>query len=310
MDRRVFLSTLVPAAGAAIVLPKWAAAADKKQSIPLTVTDITDRLFVVSGGGGNVTVFNSPEGVLLVDGGSPERSAEVLKLVRKRTNNAKVHTLVNTHWHWDQTGSNQTLGRAGTRIISHENTRLWLGADVNSKWQNRVFTALPKEARPNKTFYTTETFKFGDEQIDCGYLPQAHTDGDIYVFFKNANVLVGGDVISSGAYPVIDYCTNGWIGGMVNATQSLLTLGNDNTRIVGGLGPVLSRADLQAENAMLATMKTRLAKLLAQGMSAQDMLQAAPSRDLDATWGDPTLFISNAWPGLVQRARELGVSIV
>ncbi|MEJ0035022.1 MAG: MBL fold metallo-hydrolase [Gammaproteobacteria bacterium] len=310
MDRRFFLSAVVPAAGATLVLPQWVAAADKKNTTPLTVSDLTDRLFVISGGGGNVTVFNSPEGVLLVDGGSPERSAEVLKLVKKRTGASKIHTLFNTHWHWDQTGSNETLGKAGTRIIAHENTRLWLTTDVNSKWQNRVFKPLPKEAQPNQTLYTNAALQFGGEQINYGYLPQAHTDGDIYVLFKSANVLVGSDVVSSGAYPVIDYITNGWIGGLSTATQTLLGLSNDSTRIVAGLGPVLTRKDLDAENAMLAAMKTRLAKLLAQGTSVQDMLAAAPTRDFDAKWGDPTLFISNAWPGLVQRARELGVSIV
>jgi glyoxylase-like metal-dependent hydrolase (beta-lactamase superfamily II) len=309
VDRRLFLSAVVPAAGAALVLPQWATAAGKKDA-PLTVTDLTDRLFVISGAGGNVTVFNSPEGVLLVDGGSPERSSDVLKLVKKRTGSSKVHTLFNTHWHWDQTGSNERLGKAGTRIIAHENTRLWLTTDVDVKWQNRVFEPLPKQAQPNKTFYTNESLQFGGEQIDYGYLPQAHTDGDIYVFFKNANVLVASDVVSAGMYPVIDYCTNGWIGGMVNATQTLLGLSNASTRIVAGLGPTLARADLEAENAMLAAMKTRLSKLLAQGMSVQDMLAAAPTRDYDAKWGDPTLFISNAWPGLTQRARELGVSIV
>lgn len=310
MDRRLFLSAVVPAAGAALVLPQWAAAADKKDAGALTVSELTDKLFVISRGGGNVTVFNSPEGVLLVDGGSPERSGEVLKLVKKRTGASKIHTLFNTHWHWDQTGSNETLGKAGTRIIAHENTRLWLTTDVDSKWQQRTFKPLPKQALPNKTIYTNETLQFGGEQIDYGYLPQAHTDGDLYVFFKNANVLVASDVVSSGSYPVIDYCTNGWIGGLNTATQTLLGLSNDSTRIVGGLGAPLARADLDAENSMLAAMKTRLAKLLAQGMSVQDMLAAAPTRDFDAKWGDATLFISNAWPGLVQRARELGVSIV
>jgi cyclase len=310
VNRRLFLSAVAPAAGAALVLPHWAFARDKKEATALTVSELTDKLFVISGGGGNVTVFNSPEGVLLVDGGSPERSAEVLKLVKKRTGASKIHTLINTHWHWDQTGSNEALGKAGTRIIAHENTRLWLTTDVNEKWQNRVFKPLPKQAQPNKTTYTNDTLQFGGEQIDYGYLPQAHTDGDLYVFFKNANVLVGSDVVSAGAYPVIDYCTNGWIGGLATATQTLLDLSNANTRIVAGLGPTLARADLEAENAMLAAMKTRLAKLLAQGMSVQDMLAAAPTRDYDAKWGDPTLFISNAWPGLVQRARELGVSIV
>jgi cyclase len=310
LDRRLFLRAVLPAAGATLVLPKWVTAADKKDAPALTVSELTDKLFVISGGGGNVTVFNSPDGVLLVDGGSPERSAEVLKLVKKRTGAAKVHTLFNTHWHWDQTGSNETLGKAGTRIIAHENTKLWLTTDVNSKWQNRVYKPLPKQALPNQTIYTNASLQFGGEQIDYGYLPQAHTDGDLYVYFKNANVLVASDIVSAGAYPVIDYCTNGWIGGLANATQTLLGLSNDSTRIVAGLGPTLTRADLDAENTMLAAMKTRLAKLLAQGMSVQDMLAAAPTREYDAKWGDPTLFVSNSWPGLVQRARELGVSIV
>lgn len=310
MNRRLFLSAVVPAASAALVLPQWALAANKKEATALTVAELSDRLFVISGGGGNVTVFDSPDGVLLVDGGSPERSAQVLKLVKKRTGAAKIHTLFNTHWHWDQTGSNETLGKAGTRIIAHENTKLWLTTDVNVKWQNRVFKPLPKQALPNQTIYTNATLQFGGEQIEYGYLPQAHTDGDLYVFFKNANVLVASDIASAGAYPVIDYCTNGWIGGLASATQKLLGLCNESTRIVAGLGPTLTRADLQAENDMLAAMKTRLAKLLAQGMSVQDMLAAAPTREYDAKWGDPTLFISNAWPGLVQRARELGVSIV
>ncbi len=299
----------MPAASAALVLPQWAVAGKKEAEAP-TATPLTDRILLISGGGGNVTVFNSPEGVLMVDGGSPERSADVLRLVKKHTGSAKIHTLFNTHWHWEQTGSNRKLGGAGTRIIAHENTKLWLGTEVNSKWQNRVFEPLPKQALPNQTFYTTASLNFGGEQIDYGHLPQAHTDGDIYVFFRNANVLVASDVVSVGAYPIIDYSTNGWLGGLLNATQTLLDLSKEDTRIVTGLGPVASRTDIAAENAMLATMRQRLAKLLAQGMSAQDMIDAAPTQEFDAKWGDPKLFIANAWPGLVARARELGVSIV
>jgi glyoxylase-like metal-dependent hydrolase (beta-lactamase superfamily II) len=276
----------------------------------LTVADVGDRLFVIAGAGGNVTVFNSGEGVLLVDGGSPERSRDVLKLVKERTGSSKIHTLFNTHWHWDQTGSNEALGGSGTRIVAHENTRLWLSTDVDSKWQQRTYKRLPPKARPNQTFYTTGSLTLGGETIDYGYLPQAHTDGDIYVTFKKANVLVAGDVLSVGSYPILDYCTNGWIGGMANATQTLLGLCDANTHIIPGTGPVQTRSDLDAEHSMLVALKLKLSQLLAQGMSVQDMLAAAPTRDFDARWGDPTLFVANAWPGLVQRARELGVSIV
>jgi glyoxylase-like metal-dependent hydrolase (beta-lactamase superfamily II) len=310
MNRRLFLRRLLPAAAVASPVTVRTAWGAGPQPLPLTVTDVGDRLFVISGGGGNVTVFNSREGVLLVDGGSPERSRDVLKLVRQRTGASKIHTLFNTHWHWDQTGSNLTLGAAGTRIIAHENTRLWLGTDVDSKWQHRTYERLPPKARPNQTFNTTGSLSFGGETLNYGYLPQAHTDGDIYVMFKNANVVVVGDVLSVGSYPILDYCTNGWIGGMANATQTLLGECNTATRVIPGTGPVQARSDLEAENTMLVALKLKLSQLLAQGMSARDMLASAATRDFDSRWGDPTLFVANAWPGLVQRARELGVSIV
>jgi cyclase len=307
VDRRSFVRHALPAAAMGLTCARWAGAAE---SAALVVDPLTQDLFVVRGGGGNVTVLQTPEGVLLVDGGSPERSGEVLKLVKARTGAAKIHTLFNTHWHWDQTGSNRTLGPAGTRIIAHENTKLWLGTEVFSKWQNQRYPPLPREARPNQTFYTTGSLIFGGEHIDYGYMPQAHTDGDLYVFFRDSNVIVAGDVVSVGAYPIIDYSTDGWIGGLVEATKTLVGLADAKTQIVPGLGPVQSRAEVATERDMLTALKLRLSQLLAKGMSVSDMLAAAPSHDFDAHWGDPTLFISNAWPGLVARARELGVNIV
>jgi cyclase len=280
------------------------------QSRPLQVEELGERLFVISGGGGNVTVLESDEGVLLVDGGSREYSAELLELVRHRTGASRIHTLFNTHWHWDQTGSNPTLGPQGTRIIAHENTRLWLGTDVDCKWQHRVYRRLPQGARPTQTFYTRGSLSFGGETVDYGYLAQAHTDGDLYVRFRKANVLAAGCVVSVGSYPILDYCTNGWIGGMADATQALIDLIDPATRVVPGEGPPQSLENLQAQHTMLVTVKQRLSNLLADGMGAEDMLAAAPTREFDAQWGDPTLFVTNAYPGLAWRAAELGVHIV
>jgi len=310
VNRRRFLTTAVAAAGTALSPLAARTVLATPRTDDLVVTPITDRLFVISGGGGNVTVFDSPEGVLLVDGGSPERAADILRLVKERTGADHVHTLFNTHWHWEHTGANRLLGPGGTRIIAHENTRLWLGAEVNCKWRKRVFAPLPLEARPNETFYTNGALYFGGERIEYGYLLQAHTDGDIYVFFRNANVLVAGDVVSVGAYPIPDYSTGGWIGGTENATKTLLELADESTRIVPGIGPVQGLDHLRAEHEMLSTLRLRLSKLLAQGMSAQDMIDAEPTREYDAVWGDPQLFIRNVWYGLSLRARELGVSIV
>jgi glyoxylase-like metal-dependent hydrolase (beta-lactamase superfamily II) len=248
--------------------------------------------------------------VLLVDGGSPAHSARLLAEVRRLTGKDRIHTLFNTHWHHDQTGSNLTLGQAGTRIIAHEYTRLWLTTDVECRWENRVYQPLPKIAQPNETFYTAGSLAFGGEQIDYGHLGQAHTDGDIYVHLRRANVLVGGDVVAVSRFPVIDPDSNGWIGGLGEAIETLAGLANAGTKVIPGLGKPCDAAHLKAEHAMLVAMRQRLAHLMAQGMSAEEMLVAKPAAEFEPAWGDPSLFIRNAYPGMAHRARELGVSIV
>jgi cyclase len=311
MDRRSFLSQVVPATSLALAARVTAApAAAVSAPAQLVIRPLAENLTLISGAGGNVTLLKSSEGVLLVDGGAPDHSAQLLQAVKSLAATERVHTLFNTHWHADQTGSNATLGAAGTRIIAHENTRLWLTTDVESKWENRVYQPLPKIAQPNQTFYTNGSLEFGGEKIDYGYLGQAHTDGDIYVFFRNSNVLVAGDVVSVGSYPIIDYCTNGWIGGVVTALNSLIELADANTQVVPGMGQPQNRDHLKAEHAALNTIKTRLSKLMAQGMSAKEMIAAKPAEDYRAQWGDPELLIRNSYPGMAHRAGELGVSIV
>jgi cyclase len=307
MNRRNFLAGAMPVMLAAAA---WRPADTSAADAPLEVTQLGERLWQIAGAGGNVTVFGSSEGVLLVDGGATAHSKRLLAEVRRLTGTERVHTLFNTHWHHDQTGSNEVLGKAGTRIIAHENTRLWLTTDVESKWEGRVYQPLPKVAQPGKTFYEDGTLQFGGERIDYGYLPQAHTDGDIYVFFRNANVLVAADIAAAGAYPVIDYITNGWIGGMTTALQTLTTLADERTRVVAGRGAPLTKAQVSAEYTVLNTLRQRLSKLMAQGMSAQEMIDARPAQEFEAQWGDATLLIRNSYPGMAHRARELGVAIV
>lgn len=308
MNRRRFLTEVLPASAMALAMARaYAAGSGDTQ---LVIKPLAANLTLISGAGGNVVLLRSAEGLLMVDGGAREHSAVLLKAVRDIAASDRVHTLFNTHWHADQTGSNATLGAQGTRIIAHENTRLWLTTDVESKWENRVYQPLPKIAQPNHTFYTTASLEFGGEQIDYGYLGQAHTDGDIYVFFRKANVLVAGDVVSVGTFPLIDYCTNGWIGGVVSALQTLIDLSDANTQVIGGLGLPQNREHLRTEYTMLNTIKTRLSRLMAQGMSAKEMIAANPAQEYLAQWGDPTLLIRNSYPGMAHRAGELGVSIV
>jgi glyoxylase-like metal-dependent hydrolase (beta-lactamase superfamily II) len=318
MDRRHFLGAM-PAAALAAALPLATAraagaspaisSAGEAEAVPV-ITPLAGRLWLIAGLGGNVTVFDAPEGVLLVDGGSPRHSARLLHEVQALTGRQGVHTLFNTHWHHDQTGSNDALGRSGTRIIAHEYTRLWLTTDVESRWEGRTYQPLPKHAQPSQTFYTTGALEFGGERIEYGHLGQAHTDGDLYVYFRKADVLVAGDVVAVGRFPVPDPASNGWIGGLATAAAKLTELAGEGTRIIPGAGAPQPKAHVVAEAKMLDTLRKRLAQLLAQGLSATEMIEARPAAEFEAEWGDPSLLIRNSYPGLAHRARELGVSIV
>jgi len=302
-NRREFLKTMIGgAAGLGLAHRAFAQSASSQ----ITATKLADNYTLISGAGSNVLVVSGPDGVLMVDGGLAGHSADLLKAVTGQSPAGRIQALFNTHWHLEHTGLNDTVGKAGAKIIAHENTKLWMGAEIISMWQKRTYQPRPKEARPNTTFYTTGKMTFGKEQVEYGYLGQAHTDGDIFVFFPGPNILMTGDVVSVRSYPILDYTTGGWIGGLSDATKTLAGLGDAQTRVIPGDGPVQTHADLQAQADMCGTMRTRFIEMMRKGMSAKDMLAASPTKEFDAKWGNPELFITNAYPGLWGHVREIG----
>ena len=305
-NRREFCRTMLGGAAGLSLAWKTSAGFAQTAAAVISVTKVTDTLSLITGAGSNVVLFNSPEGALLVDGGTADRSAELLKVVADQTSGKPVRVLFNTHWHLDSTGSNDTLGKAGVKIIAHENTKLWMGTEFHVQWQSRTYKPRAKEALPNETFQTTGTLIFGNEEVVYGHLGQAHTDGDLYVLFPRQNVLVVGDLFTAGRYPILDWSTGGWTGGMTRAYRQLLDLTNEQTHVIPGSGPVQAPAELKDLAEMMTTMHQRFVGMMRKGMSAGDMFRSAPTNDFDTKWGDPTLFIANAYPGLWNHVRELG----
>ena len=280
------------------------------------MTRMTDRLSLITAGGTNVLAYASPEGLVLVDSGDPAQTASVMAAVRQVTPSAspEVVTLFNTHWHLEHTGGNEAIRQAGAKagatIVAHENTRLWMATPVWSPAEDRYRQPRPAAARPDKTFYDTGSMTTANERIEYGYLIAAHTSGDIYVRFRDANVLAVGDVASPARDPELDWFTGAWIGGRVDAMARLLTMCDDRTRVVPGYGSVMTKAQLQAEHDVMKTIYDRVFDLVRKGDESPDMLKAGVLNNLPRTWKDPQRFLYDVQKGLWAHHNKLSPDVV
>jgi glyoxylase-like metal-dependent hydrolase (beta-lactamase superfamily II) len=261
-------------------------------------------LQLISGAGGNVVARASAGGLLLVDSGSAESASALRALLSERFATAPVTVLFNTHWHPDHTGGNDALvGERPVMIVAHENTRLWMSTEFDVEWEDKHYERRARASWPNKTFFTSDkqplTVEIGGERIGYGHLLEAHTDGDLYVQFPDSNVIVAGGAVTAGRYPLIDYITGGWIGGMADATTKLLGMMDAETLVVPDVGPVQRRADLEAQVTMLQTVRERIEGIALQGRGVEDMVAEAITKEFDARYaGDSTRFIEHAYESM------------
>lgn len=265
---------------------------------PLTVERLGERVVVVRGAGGNVVAARGSAGIVLVDGGLESRSEELQALVARELAIPRVDVLFNTHWHPERVGSNLALGEAGAKIIAHENTRLWLATTFQRPWDERPWQPLPKAALPNDTFYTTGRLAFGDQPVEYGYMLQSHTDGDGYAFLPEENVLVTGGVVAADGWPLIDWWTGGWILGLVDGLDVLISIANERTKVVAGSGPLLTKAGLVAQRDMYLVIYERLMKLFFAAKSPAEAVEARPTAEFHPEWGDPSHFVTRAFESL------------
>lgn len=297
LSRRTLLQTALHGA-AGLSLGALGLGLRPARAQPKTPVDLGRGFHVLPAGQTNVLAVAAGDGVALVDGGSAADSGALLTAV-ERLGKGAVHTLFNTHWHPEQTGSNETLGQGGATIVAQENTRLWLTTDVTWPWNEQTVEPLPKVAQPNNTFYSETELDVGGKRVVCGHLRDCpHTDGDMYVFFPDDDIMAVGDAVTGGGWPSIDWWTGGWIGGIVGGIDMLFNVAHADTTIVPARGPLLTQADLRRQYEMYSRIWEGLIKTLYSGGGTQEALAANPAREFNDIMGPSDAFVERAFQSL------------
>ena len=304
MERRQFLKVGVGGLLGSLVLPRrvWPQEA--------AIAPLNDRLSVVARARTNVVALSTGDGVIVVDSGTAQYGEALMDSLRQFSPSGRINKVFNTHYHPDNTGANELLAQSGATIVAHENTRLWMATPVWVPAEDRYRSPRPKAAQPTETFRVNGSMVAGRERVEYGYLIEAHTNGDIYVYFRDSNVLAVGDVLSPVADPELDYFTGAWLGGRVEALNRLLALCDTNTKIIPGFGPVLNRVYLQSEHDVMKTIYDRAVDRIRQGDDASDMLDAGVLRGLARTWKDPKKFLYDVQKGLWAHHNKLNPNVV
>ncbi len=296
LSRRDFVTASAVALGGAL-LPARVASAQQVAS-RISTTDL-GGVTLLQGAGCNVVAMPGPDGALMIDGGLAAHADALLAAVRDATRGSRIHTLINTHGHPEQTGANEAVGRAGGVIFAHEKTKQYLSNTVESVTFKGRRRPLPQAARPTRTTRGDGSLEFGGQQIDYGYMPAAHSDGDLYFHLPTLNLLVAGGVVSADDWPLIDYRNGAWLGGRVRALEGLADLFEagtvkPDTRVVPAHGRVMTGRDIVRHRDMYRKLFETMIGYLNMGLGPEDAVQRNPLKDYSAEFGDPSVFTYGA----------------
>jgi len=255
--------------------------------VELKVTDLGNRTYMLENGiSGNVTVAVGDDGIIMVDGQHAPMH-DKLKAAIAKLSPQPVRYLINTHVHGDHTGGNAGFAKDGVTIVSHINVRNRLAAGTTSNLTGAANAPAPPEALPSKTYDGGGiTLEVKGRLAQLRHPANAHTDGDTYVYFADANVLSTGDTFNNGHYQNSDWLNGGNLKGMIAADDSYLALINDGTKVVPGHGPLGTKAQLKDFRDMVATSLARMRQLIADGKvkSEAEAIELKPFADLDPKW--------------------------
>lgn len=269
--------------------------AAQDEPVEYMTTQLSDTVTMVKGRGGNIAVSAGADGVFIIDDQLKPLTDQLLGAIRA-IDERPVRFVINTHYHGDHVGGNETLGKAGSVIIAHDSIRQRMSTDQFNHFFNETTPAYPPESLPVVTFNDRVTLHLNGESVAVHHVPRGHTDGDSIVHFPASNVLHMGDIFFKGLYPYIDLDGGGSIQGMIAAVELGLSLADGDTRIVPGHGTLSNRAELQAYRDFLAKARDNVQAQLDRGLDLEQTIAAKPTAEWDETlggiWIKPEQFVT------------------
>jgi cyclase len=247
-------------------------------------TQLSDTVTMVKGQGGNIAVSAGADGVFIIDDQLQPLTDQLLAAIRK-IDDRPVRFVINTHYHGDHVGGNESLGKTGSVIIAHDNIRRRMNSDQFNSFFDRTTPAYPPASLPVVTFNERVTLHLNGESVAVHHVPRGHTDGDSIVHFPASNVLHMGDIFFNGLYPYIDLDGGGSIQGMIDAVDLGLSLADQQTRIIPGHGMLSNRTELQAYHDFLVKARDNVQALIDQGLDLEQTVAAKPTAEWDAALG-------------------------
>jgi glyoxylase-like metal-dependent hydrolase (beta-lactamase superfamily II) len=309
-DRRAFLKAVGLFAAGTLIGPSQASASfngliegmkrDAKTA-PVSVKPLRGAFSVLESTGGNITIFNGPNATLLVDSGIAEQHVQILRALEDMKQ-PPVREVINTHWHFDHCSGNPWFRDGGARLTAHENTVKHLLVPTTVTPWKYTFEPIPAAGRPTNLLNSDSSIELAGEYASIRFVQSAHTDGDLFVRFEQADIVATGDIFWNGHYPFIDYDTGGSIGGMIKAAELALSLSTSETLFVPGHGAAASRADFERYRTMLHETSGAISGLKMKGQTLHEIIAAKPTARFDSTFSDyavaPDDFVALVFQGV------------
>src|SRR6478735_7415026 len=245
---------------------------------------VVDNLYMLKGSGGNIGAFFGKDGTLMIDDQFAPLSNKINGAI-KTLDPGEIRFLINTHIHGDHSGGNENFKRMGVTVVAHDKVRERMATEQVNKAMNRVTPPREKDALPVITFPDKMSFHLNDEDVELIHLDPAHTDGDIAIHFKKANVFHTGDMFVTYGYPFIDVSSGGTINGFISSLDKMMGMMDDNSKIIPGHGNLCTKADMKAFRDKLADIRDQVAAALKKGKKTEDISALGITDKYDADWG-------------------------